>query len=260
MKLSKIQALFSRTMLDHRDEVSKQDPFLASLFSDDTNILPERLKIYRNNIIGSLSNALLTTYPLIKALTGEEFATVLMRSYVLENPPRDACLARYGEGLDAFINNFAPAKDLPYLPDVARLEWAMNEAYYAPDDMPLSPEDLQRRHLEKLSDLSLRPRSSLRLLASPWPLESIRTFCLNYREDGDETLNLDQGDSRLMVFRPRLSVEVVSLDHDEYVWLKFLAEGKTLGAALESAFKVFPSFDFQECLQRHLQLETFSAL
>ncbi len=247
-------------MLNHPDEVAKRDPLLASLFSNDTNILPERLKIYRNNIIGSLSNALLATYPLIKALTGEEFATMLMRSYVLENPPRDACLGRYGEGLDAFINNFAPAKDLPYLPDVARLKWAMNEAYYAPDDTPLSLEDLQRQSHENLYDLSLRPRSSVRLLASPWPLESIRTFCLNYREDSDETLNLNQGGSRLMVFRPRLSVEVVSLDHDEYAWLEFLAEGQTLGAALESIFKVFPSFDFQGCLQRHLRLETFSAL
>lgn len=260
MKLSKIQALFSRTMLDHRDEVAKQDPLLASLFSNDTNILPERLKIYRNNIIGSLSKALLATYPLIKALTGHEFATVLMRAYVLENPPSDASLARYGEGLDAFINNFAPAKNLPYLPDVAKLEWAMNEAYYAPDDRPLAPEDLQSPPAENLSDLSLRPRSSVRLLASPWPLESIRTFCLNYREDSDDMLNLDQGNSRLMVFRPRLSVEVVSLDHDEYVWLEFLAEGHTLGAALESLFKVFPSFDFQGCLQKHLRLETFSAL
>jgi hypothetical protein len=260
MRLSDMQALFAHTMLDHTDAVANPDPLLAGLFAGSEKTLPERLKIYRNNIVCSLSDAMLATYPLIKTLTGVEFATALMRSFVLENPPREACLARYGAGLDAFIETFTPAKDLRYLPDVARLEWAMNEAYYASDDRPLAPEDLQSQPAENLSDLSLRPRSSVRLLASPWPLESIRTFCLNYREDSDETLNLDQGDSRLMVFRPRLSVEVVSLDHDEYVWLEFLAEGQTLGAALESVFKVFPSFNFQGCLQEHLQLETFSAL
>lgn len=258
MDLSKIQELFARAMLVQRNGC---DPLLASLFPNSTEILHERFKIYRNNIIASLSNILLETYPLIKALTGDEFATSLMHLYVLENPPSDACLNNYGKGLDAFIESYNPSKDLPYLPDVARLEWAMNEAYYAPDDRSLSPGDLQRQSFENLSDLPLHLRHSIRLIASPWPLESIRLFCLNYHPDSDETLNLqDQGESRLMVYRPRLSVEVISLSHDEYIWLELLSEGENLGTALESVFKVYPSFDFQGYLQKHLQLETFSCL
>lgn len=260
MRLGDMQAHFARTMLSHPDAVSKPDPFLGELFSTDERILPERLKIYRNNIVGSLTNSMLATYPLIKILTGEEFATVLMRSFVLENPPREACLGKFGAGLGVYIETYAPAKELAYLSDVARFEWAMNEAYNAPDDLTLTPEDFQAVPAEKLGDLSLRLRSSVRLLSSPWPLDAIRAFCLNYREDSDETLNLDGGRSWLMVYRPHLTVEVISLDPSECVWLAYLSEGQTLCEALEHVLETFPSFDFQGCLQKYLRLQTFSGI
>jgi len=45
---------------------------------------------------------------------------------------RAAALAEYGDGFADFLAGFAPAQSLPYLADVARLEWAINAAYHAP--------------------------------------------------------------------------------------------------------------------------------
>jgi hypothetical protein len=243
-------------MLDHPDAVAKPDRILTTLFIGEENNLPERLKIYRNNIVTNLTDALLATYPLIEKLTGEDFTTGLLRSYVLKNPPQEACLARYGAGLDAFINTFTPAQGLPYLPDVARLEWATNEAYYADDDKALTPQDLQNLPVENMSDLHLQPRASVRLLESRWPLTAIRDFCLNHCEDSDASLDLQQGGCRLMVYRSGLSVEVVSLEPAAYDFLQFLSGQKTLGEALENTLKSFPTFEFQQFLQSHLRLET----
>lgn len=260
MQLSKTQALFSKLMLDRPDTMSKPDPALKDLFTYNENALPMRLQIYRNNVIGSLAVAMQLTYPLIVILTGESFAENVMRSFVRENPPREACLARYGEGFDEYIESYEPARGLPYLADVARLEWAMNESFYARDDSALDPSDLQNVPGSELADMALRLRSSVRLMESRWPLPAIREFCLQEKRDESQTLDLDQGSCKVMVYRPFLSAEIELLDPAEYDFLKGVSEGSPLGDILESVLQTHPDFDFQAFLQKHLRLETFSSI
>jgi Putative DNA-binding domain len=260
MRLSETQALFSQIMLDHPAALSNPDSLLTALFTCNENVLPMRLQIYRNNIIGSLTKAMQLTYPLIVILTGKNFAANMMGSFVRENPPREACLARYGAGLDRFIETFAPARSLPYLADVARLEWAMNESFYAPDDGPLSRSDLESIPHCELADMTLRLRSSVRVLDSRWPLLAIREFCLQENRDESETLDLDQGGCKIMVYRPALSVELVSADLAEYDFLQGIQEGRALGSIVESALQTHPHFDFQGFLKKLLILETFSGM
>lgn len=259
MRLNEAQELFTRTMLDHPDAVARPDPLLAKLFAGNEVILPERLKIYRNNIVASLTKAMQATYPLIEKLTGADFAAGLFRSFALAHPPGEACLARYGAGLDDFIGDFSPAGGLPYLADIARLEWAMNEAYHAPDDKPLTPAALQNMPQNELADTVFPLRTSVRILESRWPLTAIRDFCLKENRDKSETLDINQGGCRVMVYRPDLRVNIVPLDPAEYVFLQAIEAQNTLGNVLEATLKPFPGFDFQGVLQKHLTLETFSA-
>lgn len=258
MKLHRTQALFARTMLSHPASAANPPPQMAELFVSANYCLTERLAIYRNNVVGSLTDALLATYPLIKSLTGEDYATSLMRSYVMKNPPLQACLAQYGAGLDRFIEDIPPARSLPYLADVARLEWAINEAFYAKDDDSLSPRDIESAASGHLAELSLRLRSSVSLINSRWPLSAIRNYCLNH-EDSTELLNLDQEGGPLIIYRPHLSVEIAHLHLAEFHLLNLLPL-KTLGEALEEVLRIYPDFDFLEFFQRHLLLETFSSL
>lgn len=254
MRLNEAQELFARTMLASPEAVEKPEASVAALFTAAPGVLPERLQIYRNTIVGTLTDLLLATYPTVKALTGEDFAIVMLRSYVLAHPPREACLARYGGRVPDFIVDFAPAAGIRYLPDVARLEWVMNEAYYAADDIALSPLELQAIPADQLSDMKLRPRASVRMMKSNWPLETIRTFC---NEKNPGTLNLGGGGVRLLVYRPELKVEILPLDADEFEFFAVILEGLPLGAALEKTLAAFPTFDLSKLLQRHLELKTF---
>jgi len=63
-----------------------------------------------------------------------------------------------------------------------------------------------------------------------------------------------------MIFRPALNTQTVLLDEDEYLMLVLLADGQTLGAAVEKVLETHPNFDFQNFLQKHMSLETFRAL
>jgi len=90
------------------------------------------LSIHRDTIIGALGHALRLSYPTVEALVGADFFDATARLFAEQNLPRAAALAAYGEGFADFLAAFAPAASLPYLPDVARLDRAVEAALRAP--------------------------------------------------------------------------------------------------------------------------------
>jgi hypothetical protein len=84
------------------------------------------LQVHRNTIIGALVNALRLTYPSVDALVGEAFFDQAAAAFAELNPPATARLAGYGEGFADFLAAHVPS--LPYLPDVARLDRAVDRA------------------------------------------------------------------------------------------------------------------------------------
>ena len=51
--------------------------------------------------------------------------------------PPQPVLAEYGAGFPDFVADYEPARGLPYLADVARLDWALNVAFHSPMDRRL---------------------------------------------------------------------------------------------------------------------------
>ncbi len=258
MRLNKVQESFKELMLDHPKALDSPPAEFAALFMEGNIPLPARLKVYRNNIVGSLTDLMLATFPTIEKLVSKEFFEGMARSFILKHPPAQGCLSLYGAGFAEFIEGFSPAKSLPYLPDMARLEIAMNEAYYAPDDEPLKAEDLAAVPPEDLGALRLNLRSSARLLASPFPLTAIRAFC----ESGDPkaTLDIDSGGEMLMIYRPHLQSLIVTLAPDDFAMLSVLTENLMLDETLERTLSDHPTFNLQKFLATHLGYETFSSL
>ena len=259
MQLNDIQKKFRDIMLDHPRALEAPPEDFAALFDAGDIALPERLKVYRNNIVGSLSEVLINTFPLVDNLVGRDFMKGMARSFVLEHPPQEGCLNDYGAGFERFIAGFEPAKSLPYLPDVAALEIALNGAYNAADDRPLTAQALAAIAPEDLPDLELKFRSSVRLVSSRFPIDKIRAFCLRNEDQDGQTLDIAQGGVTLMIYRPALEVETIALEADEFAMLKSLQAGQALGGALESVLSAHPDFDFQKFLQRHLELGVFRA-
>ncbi len=257
MRLNEAQARFKETMLDHPKVLEDLPADFAAIFNEGDIPLSTRLKVYRNNIVASLTDLLLATFPVMEKLVGKEFLEVMARSFILENPPAQGCLSFYGAGFDEFIAGFKPAQGLPYLPDIARMEIAINDAYYAPDDKPLRAEALAKIAPEELGALRLSLRTSACMLSSRYPLPAIKDFC--FQDDGSAILDINSGGCALMVYRPSLESLVVTLGPGEYFMLSLLYEGRTLGEATTLTMERFPDFDIQKFLARHMELETFSA-
>ncbi len=144
---------------------SRQGTFAAALLDPDRDI-PEglvtpggqpaarRFGIYRNNVTVSLVNALSEVFPTVQNLVGEEFFRAMARLYVQDNPPTSRLLFEYGASFPAFIGQFEPAADLPFLPDVARLERLWLDSFHAADAAPLDGTILQRVAPEQLASLT----------------------------------------------------------------------------------------------------------
>ena len=89
--------------------------------------------IYRHHVFTSLTAALEATYPVVVRLVDPASFASPPTGISGTHPPSSPCLFEYGATLGEFLARFAPSQPLVYLPDVARLEWAMNVALHAPD-------------------------------------------------------------------------------------------------------------------------------
>ncbi len=141
-----------------------------------------RFDVYRNNVMVSLLNALSDTFPVTAQLTGTDFFRAMARHYVVQSPPRTPVLAWYGETFPDFISGFAPAASLPYLADVARLEFAWLSSYHSADHVPIAPQALRQGLADYESGLPeqgggdaflIEMAPSVRVVASSYPILSI---------------------------------------------------------------------------------------
>ncbi|MCB1556895.1 MAG: putative DNA-binding domain-containing protein [Alphaproteobacteria bacterium] len=267
MQLAKVQENFVRTILDPSAlEGAGASPF-GALFQENGIAVSDRLAVYRAHVLNGLAGALCSTFPLIETLAGAAFLSAAARAYIHETPPVEGNLNLYGATFADFLTRYEPARDLPYLPDVARMEWAKNESYFSRDDEALDVQVLQAIPPEEMDDLVLLFRDSVRFVESAYPLPAIRDFCAHQTtessseeggEQKQETMNFDSGASRLLIFRPQLRIFVLELDAPEYLFLQEIAAGQSLGWAAVTVLKSWPNFNLSETLQKHFGLGTFS--
>lgn len=262
MRLREIQKNFENALLRPAWDCPAWDlpnvsEDFCNLFSDFSVPFSERLKIYHANVVGSAVKTLQSNFPLVQKLVGEDFFRSMASMYVIENPPKEGYLNLYGAGIYHFITHYNPAKHLPYLSDIARLEQAISKAYNAPDDTALDINRLNAVPHKELSDLIMKLRPSATLLQSSYPLEEIRALCK------DETENIPDMsktyDTMLLILRPDLDVTVISLAQAEFMILTDLQKGLSLGASLRPILKTAPHFDLVQFLTKHIELKTFSA-
>ena len=206
-----------------------------------------RLAVYRNNVVGSLIDALADTIPVVAQLVGDEFFRAMAALFVREAPPRSRILAHYGTEFPAFIERFEPARAVPYLADVARLELACVRAFHAADAEPLADAAVQRAlaSAERIGELRLTCHPSVAVLRSPYAMVSLWAA---HQADGDPAgVDPDRAEAAL-VLRQDLDVVVLRLPAGGFEFVAAIEHGAGLGAAAARASAAAAGFDLQACL------------
>ncbi len=153
--------------------VLDQDDGAPALAITPAEAAAERIAIYRRAAFANYRNALGATYPVVARLTGTPFFNAAVDAFVHDHPSTCGDLNVYGDAFAAFLSSYAPAATLPYLADVARLEWAIDEAGRAPDARRAPASVLAAFGAiapDRLPALRVTLEPSCRLVASRYPI------------------------------------------------------------------------------------------
>ena len=228
--------------------IEQQSEFAARLLCAHSPEAMPGMAVYRSNVFGNRSGALAGAYPIVRKIVGEPFFRALAREYAQACPSASGDLNDYGASLPEFLATSPDARDLPYLPDVARMEWLAHRAYYAAPPVDLDIDRLLTVPSAQWGALRLGLSPASALLASDWPLERIWSVHQDAYAGGID-VDPASGPDRILVHRPRWRVHVQSLAPGDHRFLEAARHGETLGDALEAAARD-PSFDASTALAR----------
>ncbi len=237
--LNQTLSLFARAIVSG-EAVSTEIIAAYPNYSCDTAI-----EVYRNNYRGNLHDALACAYPVIVQLVGDDFFRFLAKKYIEYNQSSSTNMHDYGAVMANFLADFEPVRQLPYLPDMARLEWACHVAYYADDRVPLSLESLAQIPAARYADLVLQTAGQV--IRSSFPVAAIWQAHQSAMSE-DFHLDLSDGPGIFLVSRRDCFVEVSELSVSDADWLQRIQSGQSLGAATMETIERYPDFDLQAAL------------
>jgi len=232
-------------------------PVPAAVTSHSSPRPVERFAIYRNNVYAGLTSALASRYPVVLRLVGDEFFFAVSRMFAELHPPRSPVMLGYGAAFPDFLQRLEAAAELPYLPDVARLEWAQNEAYHAADAAPLTPDQLARLPFDEPDRLVFDLHPALRAIASDYPVFSI--WRTNAHDAEVTAIDASAAPQAALVTRPALDVEVRRIPLGLHALTTSLSAGTPLLEAARIAAVADPGFDLQHGLAALIEAGAFVA-
>ena len=216
-----------------------------------------RFAVYRNNVCVGLVDALAERFPICLQLVGDEFFRAMAQCYVRERLPRTPMLFEYGDAFATFVSEFGPARELPYLPDVARLEYAVGQAYHAADAAPLPLDLIRALPLDRLESATAALHPSTQVVASAYPIVSI--WRRHMSDDEMTPVELDHGEEALVI-RPDLAISVSTLPSGGSAFVDALRHGRTFGDAVNAATSVAADFKLTDCLRELFLTGAFVAV
>ena len=217
----------------------------------------DRLWIYRSQLRAVFARTLALEFPVIERLLGADYFRQLALEFQAAHPSRAGNLQHIGAPFSGFLRQRFCAGQYDYLPDVAALEWALQESLVAPDSPPLDPQALRSFAPSNYAHLNFALHPAVRLVSSSYPLLAI----WNANQAGstaNRIIDLASGETRLLIHRGAQGVEFHILSAAEFALLDALAEDHCLGDALDIAAAVDTAFELGVTLRRLVALGAFT--
>jgi hypothetical protein len=215
--------------------------------SGDASLIEQRLAIYRANVAAAATKALGAAYPVLQQVVGDEFFHGLARAYQRVVPSTSGDLYDYGGAFAGFIAEFPHTQSLPYLPDLARLEWAVHRAYGAADAPTWDQQALAQVEPGRQAALHFNWAAGTAIVeSSTFPIA--RIWMIHQPGfDGEFSVDWWIRESAL-VAREGLRVLVRALDAGEAAFIASSLAGAALGPCAEQALAADPGFDLGHLL------------
>jgi hypothetical protein len=174
--LRDLQSQFFASITSGREEGGPRsfDPALVQVVQGWGQLGPEeRLDIYAHMYCARLLDVLHEDFPRVTALLGDKYFHEIAHRYLARYPSTHPSVRYVGRHFSEFLGAEVVMEGLPFLADLARLEWARLEVFDAPDAEPLQMAHLQAIPPEGWPALRFRLIPACQILRSAWPVHRV---------------------------------------------------------------------------------------
>lgn len=250
MRLSDFQDAVAAALLPSRPLPTAPSAWIAAL------VAQPGFAVYHNTVLGACVDALQANYPTVRSLVGTDWFRAAAGVFTQAQPPGDGRLMGYGAGFSDFLQGFAPAASLPYLPAVARLDRCWTESHLAADAPALDATWLHHQHPGTLAQQRLQPHPAAR-----WAWCDAHPAYALWQRHRDQ-LPMDEdlpwlGDGGLLT-RPGPAVAWCAVGRAGIALLTACAQGLPLEAAATQALAAEPGIDLGALLAQLLDAGAFT--
>lgn len=189
----------------------------------------DRFDIHRNNIFASLTAALRARFPVVVRLVGDAFFSDMAVVFIRRHPPHSPVILEYGGAFAAFLEGFDAVDALPYLADIARLEWLRHLAAHGADAVPADLSPLAALPQPVMAELRFTLHPTAAVLSSAYPVVSI--WRANAVAPDLHPILADSAGESMLIVRPHRQVLLLDLPPAGDALIAALGEGRTLGEA-----------------------------
>ncbi|WP_133479450.1 DNA-binding domain-containing protein [Cognatilysobacter segetis] len=132
---------------------------------------PRRLQVYADLVFNNITSLLATTFPVLRAMQGDDAWQALMRDFLREHPARTPVFSELARELLRYLDTRweSGRDDPPWLRELAHYEWvelALQLSEARPSDVPHAPDGDLRAGVPVLSPVAWP-------LAYDWPVHRI---------------------------------------------------------------------------------------
>jgi hypothetical protein len=233
LPLAELQARFAAALGAGGIQSDSPAAALAECIFDDGLSPAARVQVYRNNVRALFEGALARTYPVLRQRVGEDFFARLATEYRQQHPSQSGDLHWTGRRFPEWIGSRMADTDYAWLADLARLEWACEEALVSEWLPPAPAGSLAHVPPESLADALLSLQPGLRTVASAFPVWSV--WQANQPGATREAIDPSLGPQQVVVAPDADGLVLHSLAAGQFGFVEQLAAGRSLGQALEAS-------------------------
>lgn len=239
--------------------------FRAALAGDPAALAPwasgaaaqAGLAVHRNSIAKACIDAVLAQFPTVARVVGEDWLAGAAVEFSRAHPPRRASLLDYGEAFPEWIAAFGPARELPYLGGLARLDWLSTMCDLAADAPALDPARVAALGPDDFAGhaLDLHPATQLAGFE-----DSIPSLWLALAAGDAQAHMLDDRPEGIVFLRPGLAQGHRLLSAGGFAFLDAAGRGESLASAAARALAAEPDFDLAPAFADLLVGGAFTAM
>ena len=214
---------------DASDDIGRFAPFVVGDGLDPA----ARVQVYRNNACAMFEGALARTYPVLRRRVGDGYFQGLASAYREAHPSRSGDLHWVGRSFPVWLEARLAGTEYAWLADLARLEWACEEALVAREVTPLEPAALTQVAPDDLGDAQLVLQPGVRTVESGYPVWSV--WRENQPDAPGAPVDFSIGPQWIVVACVNGGLVLHSVPQDHFRFVASLAAGATLAMAVDES-------------------------